>query len=731
MRKLFFILFFLLFATWFVSGQISGGGWPMEIPRLKSRDIPVVVMPPVDNDELQVMHSTLQPELKQLKAFRFAVGFDVDISPELNGAWFSGLDGFDVWKIRIRSKGAYSISLLFEKFHLPPGARLFLFNENEGHYLGAFTSYNNKTSGKFAVSPVAGEEITVQYEVPAGTGRAGDFVITQVSHDYLGILKNERRPMKIKAGSCNTDINCSAGAAWKDVKDAVCRIIISKPDQPGKPKEICTGTLINNTAENQKPYIITAAHCFDKKEYAETAVFTFNYESPFCAPLDGDPVHSISGASLLASSDSLDFALVELSLIPPPEFRPFYAGWDKRKYLPDSSVSIHHPQGDIKKIAVDRDSPRYSDFSSGYTPGGFLKIEEWEEGVTEAGSSGGGLFSPTKHLIGTLTGGVATCYNPVDDYFSRFDLAWEYLPDSSKQLKYWLDPIQKNVQMMPGKRYYNDENLCVAFTNLEDFDEHQNVVLRENNQFAGYWGGSNSSGITEFAERYVVPGNIRLHGLSMGVGKRKLSEGTTGEIKVNVYNGGDVPETRIFSKTVKIDNLVSDAMNFIEFSNTVAPADTFFVGFELSNMQSQDTFVVYQSLRQTGEKNFFWFRQDDDWYNFQSVNQEGLSMTSVFELIACNVKGMETDTPLVHNPLEVLIYPNPARTPFTFEAGQEFTPGNIRIFNLIGQEVNAKLTNYHNKKIQIDLRGNVPGVYFVQLKTDEGKVAGKVSYIPW
>src|SRR5665811_548632 len=154
--------------------------------------------------------------------------------------------------------------------------------------------------------------------------------------------------------------------------------------------------------DSQKPYIISAAHCYDKWEYAETSVYVFNYESPYCAALDGDPYHSVSGALMKAQFDSLDFALAELSTVPPPEFRPYYAGWDHSSDIPVSTVSIHHPQGDIKKIAFDYASPGISDFNSHYIKNAFLKIDRWDFGVTEVGSSGGPLFNNDKNLIGTL-----------------------------------------------------------------------------------------------------------------------------------------------------------------------------------------------------------------------------------------------------------------------------------------------------------------------------------------
>jgi len=726
MRLFIFTIFFLIVLTNPVSSQISQGGRPLDVPALKSRGIPVVAMPKVNNKLLQQKALMAGEQDLKLKPFQFAHGFEVNISPETHGNWTYNMNGFDIWQVKIVSSGALSLNLIFEKYNLPYGARLFLFNESENQYHGAFTSFNNKSTGKFAVSPVAGDELIVHYEVPAGHNSKNDFVISQVNHDYVGILKfSDRRPLGKTAGLCNIDINCVEGEKWNDIKDAVCRIIVDG-------REICTGTLINNTKEDQRPYIISAAHCYDLLKYAETSVYTFNYESPYCAPLDGDPSNSVSGAVMKAFSDSLDFSLVELSLIPPPEFRPYYSGWDKRSTLPDSSTSIHHPQGDIKKIAYDSDSPVYSNFTSGYTPNGFLKILRWNGGVTEAGSSGGPLYNPQKRLVGTLTGGSATCNNPVNDYYSRFDMAWEFRADSAQQLKYWLDPDGTNSGSLDGKRFYEEENLCAAFTNLEDFDDHQNVILTSGGSFSGYWGGTNSVGITGFAERFTLTGAENLSGISMGIGKIDISsQDAESEIQVNVYNGTDSPELLIYSETVKIKTLVADAMNFIGFTDPVVPSDTFFVGFELSNLQPQDTFVVYQSLRAADKMNFFFFKQSGLWYDFKTENTANNSMANVFELLACNVSGLVPDPPLVEDSLDVLIYPNPAPSVFNFEAGQDFSPEDISIFNLIGQQVQAKMLIVNSKKIKIDLSGNIPGVYFVRLKTANRMVSGKVSYMPW
>jgi lysyl endopeptidase len=722
----FIITIILAFSVLIIKGQISQGGMPLKVPVLKSRGIPVIEMPRVNNAELIRLAEEERKAEPFIKSFRFAHSFDVRISPETEGIWVSDIGGYDVWILKLRSADALSIGVTFNEFRLPDGTRLFLFNEKENYYLGAFTSVNNKKFRKFGVSPVPGDEITIQYEVPVGLAERHNFVITKVNHDFTGLLDFDRyRPSGKLPGDCHIDINCEIAKDWNDVKDAVCRFVVNS--------DICTGTLVNNTSENSKPYIITAAHCFSKPQDSEEAVFTFNYESPYCAALEGDPSNSISGAFMRAYSDSLDFALVELSESPPPGFRPYFAGWNKSGTIPDSTASIHQPEGHLKKISFDLDRPViYTVGSSRYIKNGFLKVIEWDLGVTEHGSSGGPLFDPMQNIIGTLTGGDAYCGYPYNDYFSRFDMAWEFRSDSSKQLKCWLDPLNKGVNYLEGRRLNFAEDLCLAYTNLDDSDYHENVSLINSEKFAGYWGGTNSAGITTIAERFSVTGNEQLSGVSLGVGKIVLgSSRSDSEISVNIYNGGAFPGNLIHSEKVLISTLRAACMNFIQLSATVEPADTFYVGIELSGIQPADTFVLFQSVRLPERENFFYFREDGTWYDFREENTENYSMANVIELVACNVDVLVNDTPLVNNPQDALVYPNPTGNIFTFEAGQDIDLNNLKVFNIIGQEVKVKYSAVQGRRVRIDLSDNLPGVYFIRFKTEKGNIVKKVSYVPW
>jgi lysyl endopeptidase len=367
----------------------------------------------------------------------------------------------------------------------------------------------------------------------------------------------------------------------------------------------------------------------------------------------------------------------------------------------------------------------------GYKKNGFIKIERWEQGVTESGSSGGGLFNKNNMLIGTLTGGAATCSNPVRDYFARFDMAWNYRPEITKQLKHWLDPKNTGATTLNGNRFYEDEELCGAFTNLVDTDQHRLIEITENGSFAGYWGGTNNTGVTEFMEKFSIDGDEQLQGISIGVGK--LVDNLSGsEFTIKVYNGGSVPQTLIYSEKFKLNQLYSNAMNYLKFNQVVRPGTSFFIGFELSNMNSRDTLAIYQTIRPSAQENTFYYKKGNIWYNFKFASGNAFSIANVFEVVACNIEiTNKVDSPLVNKPIQILIYPNPTKSAVTLESEIDITDENISIFDVLGKKVKVNFSRLADRKVLIDLSGNVPGIYFVRINNGTDFVTQKFTYFPW
>jgi len=133
---------------------------------------------------------------------------------------------------------------------------------------------------------------------------------------------------------------------------------------------------------------------------------------------------------------------------------PYYAGWDATGSAPSSSVGIHHPDGDIKKISVDNNLAVSSDFDpdpAPYPSNSQWKVVDWDKGTTEGGSSGSPLFDDnSQKIIGQLTGGYAACGNSSSDYYGKFSMSWDYGSSSSSRLKDWLDPNNTGIQQLDG-----------------------------------------------------------------------------------------------------------------------------------------------------------------------------------------------------------------------------------------------------------------------------------------
>ncbi|MDP2338740.1 MAG: trypsin-like peptidase domain-containing protein [Bacteroidota bacterium] len=732
-KTIYRLVFFLLILFHFeVSGQISQGGIPIQIQiqKLKtssSGTADLVVMPAIDNQKMRYMYS--QTNQNRLKPFRFAHSFEVSLTPQNSGKWYS--DGeVNVWQLRIRSSGAYSLNLILEHYSLPDGARLFLISTKTGETKGAYTSANNSDSQVLAIEPVSGDELMVQYEEPVKSISRGEFRIIKVSHDFIGITAKDHRPLGI-SGSCNVNINCDAANGSEDNRDAVCRIIIEGT-------EICTGTLMNNTYLDGIPYVLTAYHCINSEIQAQSSVFLFNYESPYCASIDADVSRSLSGSALKASFDSLDFALVRLNTIPPYNYRTYLAGWNRKNVAPTTSMSIHHPLGDIKKVAIDQDAAVTANFNGSYRSNGFWKINRWEKGVTESGSSGGPLFDQNKQLVGTLTGGSATCTLPTNDYFEKFALAWNYRKETNKQLKAWLDPLNSSVEKLNGMSLNSGVNRCKPFTNFKDNDTYLASQILDGGSKKGYWTGSNTAGFTDFAEQYKFSKNCEVQGVTLAIGRLKINPlYPNSYIDVQVYEGKDSPETLLYSEKFEINKFYNDAMNYLPFKSPVKTVGNFFISYNISQLNPGDTLAVYMANRKADFTNSFYLKNQQGWSSYiqtyNTQNPYGYGSALLTELIACNIDDPLGTKQIVFDSPEARFFPNPISggSMLSIQTIDPIDcPEEIAVFDLLGKKQKIPFTQSGQNNLSLDFAGKRPGIYLIHLDSGGRTVIGKVAYIP-
>ena len=210
--------------------------------------------------------------------------------------------------------------------------------------------------------------------------------------------------------------------------------------------------MVNNTANDGTPYFLTANHCLGNPT---TWTYYFNHESSTCFGSSGPTSMSISGGNLLVADGGADVALIELSSAPPASWDVEYAGWDASGATPENATGIHHPSGDVKKICFEEDSP-YASSTGGAQ---VWWIDNWEDGVTEPGSSGSPLFDQNHRIIGQLYGGAAACSGSVNngafDYYGRFNISW------GLGVSEYLDPVNSGTLVLDGyPSGYNSDVGC-------------------------------------------------------------------------------------------------------------------------------------------------------------------------------------------------------------------------------------------------------------------------------
>jgi hypothetical protein len=349
------------------------------------------------------------------------------------------------WKSRANGQGfqhSMGISVSQAKALIPvlsgffpkPGERLWLVS-NQSHY-GPFGSEFANVRGDFAVPPLAGDSLCLIWESAS----------PEAPTAHLSHLWYESPTDKSGFGSsgpCNIDVEC---VSPNPLKDAL--VLMLSPSGARR----CTGTLLNNTAQDGSPLVLTARHCNTTAD----AIFVFDYYSPSCGGPDATLLRSIQGGSRLASNPNADAELWKLDRSPLPQWKAFWAGWDRADSLPGAGYyGLHHPSGDVLKhsIAETNGLGRSSYLGAVSGTGSYVRVNNWTSGTTEPGSSGSPLIRMGTHaVVGQLRGGYAACSNNLEDYYGGLFASWNH-SDTAQSLGYWLDPAQNGNAFLAGGYY--------------------------------------------------------------------------------------------------------------------------------------------------------------------------------------------------------------------------------------------------------------------------------------
>jgi PKD repeat protein len=408
---------------------------------------------------------------KQGVLYRIGVALPSNLSTANAGNWKTLPDGSRQWQVIVKTQGAEALSYLFEKFYLHGGSTLRIQNLQGHDVHPLLTSKDVEVHGMANAALCAGSAHILTLTEPAYT-TPSEILIDRVMYNYRSTGYGPAAKIN-ESDACEVNINCSpVGDPWQDEKRGVARVYVVEGNQAGW----CTGSLINNTAQDCKPYFLTALHCGVSATAANMNQwkFYFRYEAPSCTnPTSVGTLASnfVTGCLRIADANDgggnsgSDFLLVKLgnnnneatviTNLKSTNINAYWNGWNANTAATTGGVGIHHPAGDIKKISTFNGTTVSTQW--GTATGSHWRVT-WSSnsngyGVTEGGSSGSPLFDNANgYIIGTLTGGGSFCTaQTAPDQYGKMAFHWTNNGTTNAlQLKPWLDPTNSNVLLLAG-----------------------------------------------------------------------------------------------------------------------------------------------------------------------------------------------------------------------------------------------------------------------------------------
>lgn len=729
------------------NAQVSHGGEPYSWSDKSSELNPShpISMPTLNLEELRA-EDEVTDQFKETP-YRFGVERDVNIDL-LEAAQSENIGGMILHKMSIYCPEATSVNVIFSAFDVPKGDKVYLYDAARENFLGGFDHRNQNSEGGLAISLLPTDHLVIEYQ-QNGSGVA-DLQIAQVIHGYRPVLNKwedpERGPYG-NSGACNINVNCPEGADWQDDKKSVALIISGGFAS-------CTGALVNNTAQDGTPYFLTANHCLGGS--VSNWVFLFNHESSGCSGDNGPTSDTVSGSELRASNGGSDFALLELDEEPPSSYDVQFSGWD-RSDLENvtNTVGIHHPSGDVKKICFDEDDAYHDNINGAAV----WWIDEWEDGVTEGGSSGSPLFDQNHRIIGQLYGGAAACNgstnNGAFDYYGRFGVSWDGNSPSSR-LRDWLDPLGTNPLVLDGFPYgassfaldatvapQNNDlgTVCSSVIDIEINIINQGTTTM-NNANIGYTinGSSNSIEWTGNLEQFESE-SVTLPAIALVDGMNELIVTVSSPNDNSDQNDDNNSFTQQFmavtgesleySFDLTLDNYGSETTwEIVEGGNALYSGGPY-SDFTNGELISEDfclsvgcyEFVIYDDFGDGLCCDF-----GEGGYMLSDNEGETVTEGATFESEESAEFCVEINSTSVKESISSVfnLYPNPNNGSFVIEKGNDSSVDQIAVLDATGRILLQK--NFGNvDRLVIEERSLSPGIYFV--KDRSGELNGAIRLV--
>jgi hypothetical protein len=319
----------------------------------------------------------------------------------------------------VKSPGALGIRVHFANFDLREGDEVYVYGSSpDSHVAGPFSLKGPAGTGEFWSESLFTDTVIIEHLVK---GEERGFQIPEIAHIFQDPMKARLSPEDLP---CELDASCSDDP----VKNSVGRYDFVTEGG----LFLCTGTLINDQANDEAPYFLTANHCINTEPEAQTVEVFWFYQTASCNSGELSPNVIASapvGANLLVNDNFTDQTLLSITGAIPNGV--VFSGWNTSEQTPNTPVfGLDCPGGAIPpdiSSALKRAVGNITDLNAQCTATTLTKgyTVNWTSGLVEPGASGSGIWvtdNGQDQLVGVLSCGSSTvsCDEPGANLYGRF-----------------------------------------------------------------------------------------------------------------------------------------------------------------------------------------------------------------------------------------------------------------------------------------------------------------------
>lgn len=492
------------------------------------------------------------------------------------------------WSIGIRANYALNIFAFLTNVKLNNNDQISIQTPTDS-YCYVYEATDISSNGTLLTTPLPGDSIIIS--VISDDIKQTQLTIESVAVGFRSMpehLTSENRTLKATgygtSGNCENSVSCID--ELDTLKQSVCRLVMYGTDGA----YWGTGVLVNNTANDGTPYLLTAAHCLAGD--FKYCLAQFNFESPLCQDIEPhvSTTEQLRASTMLVRNDKRDVLLLLLDNKPAEETMAYYAGWNATNTLPDGQLHcIHHPQADVKMVSETESATPNISYTVDKTNDGdsfdvkcHWKINGWNYGSTESGSSGSPLFDANGHVVGNLTGGLSSCSRP-----DKSDYYW-MLSENWSELSPYLDKANTGATTLDGKFCANEKMYTTLYTGTTDED-----LISDRIEY-GFVAGHNSYKTTKLAQLFTTTySDINIYGVYLATKKVMTTNGDSFNINFWKSENNEVGE-QIYTETYSNSTLKTNKISYIPLSKTIKVDSCFYVGMEINyNGSATDSIALY------------------------------------------------------------------------------------------------------------------------------------------